>query len=64
MAFVLAAILLVLFVANVTIGAVTGSPIVGNVTEMLVLFTASICFVAGILKREAAERDAQGDDTA
>jgi len=61
MAFVIAAVLLVAFVANVSIGAVTGTPILGNVTEMVLLFTASIAFVAGILKREAAAKRTKKD---
>lgn len=53
MALLVAAVLLAAFVANVTIGAVSGTPVIGNVSEMLILFGASIAFVAGILKREA-----------
>ena len=58
MAFVIAAVLLVAFTGNVTIGAITGTPILGNVSEMIMLFTASIAFVAGILMREAAAKKA------
>ncbi|MEL6205512.1 MAG: hypothetical protein AAFR47_09395 [Pseudomonadota bacterium] len=53
MAFLIAALLLAFFVANVTVGAVTGTPWIGNVAEAIVLFGSSIAFVAGILKREA-----------
>ena len=56
MAFVIAALLLLAFVANVTMGAVMRAPIFGNVIEMLVLFGASIAFVAGILRAEAREK--------
>ncbi len=56
MPFIVAGVLLALFVANVTIGAISAAPIVGNVAEMLILFAASIFFVAGILQREAAEK--------
>ena len=58
MAFGIAAVLLVAFTGNVVIGAVTGTPIVGNVSEMIMLFSASIAFVAGILMREAAAKKA------
>ena len=63
MAFVIAAALLVAFTGNVVIGAVTGTPIVGNVSEMIMLFSASIAFVAGILMREAAAKKANENDT-
>ncbi len=49
----ISACLFAIFAANVVLGAVTGSPILGDVPEMLVLFAASIAFVAVILQREA-----------
>ena len=49
----ISAILFALFAGNVVLGATTGSPILGDVSEMLVLFAASIAFVAEILRREA-----------
>lgn len=48
--------LFIVFFANVVLGALTGSPILGDVPEMLILFAASICFVAAILRREAEAR--------
>lgn len=56
MAFIIALILLSTFVANVVIGAVSNAPLVGNVTEMIVLLLASVAFVAGILQREAQDK--------
>lgn len=56
MAFLIAAVLLAAFFANVVFGAISGTPIVGNVVEMLVLFGASIAFVAGILRQEAKQK--------
>jgi hypothetical protein len=53
MPFLLAAILLAAFIGNVILGATSNSAILGNVGEMLVLLTASIMFVTGILKKEA-----------
>lgn len=53
MPFFIAAILLAAFIANVILGASSNSAILGNVGEMLLLLTASIVFVVGILKKEA-----------
>lgn len=53
MALLLAALLVVVFVANVAIGSVSGDPILGNVAEMLLLFGASGLFVVTVLKKEA-----------
>jgi len=38
---------------NVLLGAVTGSPILGDIPEMLVLVVSTLFFVVAILKREA-----------
>ena len=62
MAFIAALILLAAFIANVAIGAIGDSPLVGNVTEMIMLLLASIAFVIGILQREARERTTRKDD--
>ncbi|WP_293573033.1 hypothetical protein [Phaeobacter sp.] len=53
MPFVIAAVLLVAFVANVVTGAVGDAPFVGIVSEMLILFGAAIAFSVGILRSEA-----------
>lgn len=53
MAFFAAAILLAAFTGNVVLGASSNSAILGNVGEMLLLLSASILFVIGILKKEA-----------
>ena len=57
MTLTISAILFAVFAANVLLGAVTGSPVLGDVSEMLVLFAASIAFVAEILRREARAED-------
>ena len=58
MSIIIAVLCLLAFVANVAIGAITGTPPVDNlVAEMLTLFAASIAFVVFILKREAQERE-------
>ena len=56
MALLAACLLFLAFVGNVVMGAVTGSPVVGDVPEALILFAASIAFVAEILRREAAAK--------
>lgn len=55
MAFIAALLLLAAFIANVVIGAIGDGPLVGNVTEMIMLLLASMAFVVGILQREARE---------
>lgn len=55
-----AAILALAFIANVVYGSLTGVALLSDVTEMLVLFAASILFVIEILRREAAEQDKSG----
>lgn len=64
MAFIIALISFLAFTANVAIGAIGDGPLVGNVTELLMLMSASICFVVGILQREAqAKKGAKLPDT-
>ena len=47
----------VVFFGNVSMGAAgLGAPL-GDVAEMLTLFAAAVLFVAGVLVREARERD-------
>ena len=58
MILIASAIVFALYFANVTLGAFTGSAMLGDVGEMLVLFVATILFVVAILKKEA-ERDAK-----
>jgi len=48
--------LFAVFVLNVTMGSITGTPLIGIVGEMLLLFAASIAFVIAVLKREAREK--------
>ncbi|MFY0624290.1 MAG: hypothetical protein JXQ89_21640 [Pelagimonas sp.] len=50
----------VAFFVNVTMGAFGNGGVLGDVGEMIVLFTASILFVAGILKREADHKNKNG----
>ena len=52
----LALVLFAIFVTNVSIGSFGGSPFLGIVGEMLLLFAASISFVAAVLRREANEK--------
>ncbi|QGY00217.1 hypothetical protein EI983_18880 [Roseovarius faecimaris] len=59
MPYVIALVLLVMFVGNVVIGAVGQAPVVGIVAEMLILFGAAIAFSVGILRSEAREKSKQ-----
>lgn len=52
----IAAVLFVAFVLNVSIGSIGGTPLLGNVGEMMLLFGVSIAFTASVLKREENER--------
>lgn len=56
MALILASILFGVFVINVAMGALADMRFLTDVTEMLLLFAASIAFVAAILKQEAASK--------
>ncbi|NBR02642.1 MAG: hypothetical protein EBT94_05880 [Alphaproteobacteria bacterium] len=49
------------FASNVVIGSVTRTPFLNDVSEMLVLLTAAILFVAAILKKEAESKERQPD---
>ncbi len=53
-------VLFAVFAANVALGASTGSPFLGDVGEMLVLFAASALFVVAILKKEADRKGKNG----
>lgn len=59
MPYLIALALVALFTGNVVIGAVGDAPIVGNVTEMVILFAAAIAFSVGILRSEAREKSDQ-----
>lgn len=48
------------FFANVALGAFGGGGFLNDVGEMLVLFAASVLFVAAILKREADHKKNNG----
>ena len=56
----LSLLLFVAFASNVAIGAATGTPIIGDIGEMLVLFSASAVFVVAILKKEADRKNGDG----
>ncbi len=59
--FLLAAVtVFAVFFANVALGAFGGGGFLSDVGEMLVLFAASILFVAAILKREADHKNRNG----
>lgn len=54
-----AGVLLALFVANIALGAAKAGVFLGDVGEMLVLFGASVLFVAAILRMERIQRGPQ-----
>ncbi len=53
MAMGIAVILFAAYFLNVLLGAVTSSPLIGDIPEMLVLLVSTLFFVVAILKREA-----------
>lgn len=53
-------IVFAIYFANVAMGAFSGTTVFGDVSEMLVLFTASILFVIAILGKEADRQDNSG----
>ena len=59
MALWIAIVLFGAYVADVFIGATAGGSFLNDVQEMLVLFAASIAFVAAILRRERLAREQQ-----
>lgn len=61
MALLISGVLFAAFFGNVMLGAFSGSPILNDVQEMLLLFAASIAFVAAILKREAQAKAEKND---
>lgn len=62
MPYFVAAALSLAFVVNVTIGAITKSPPVSNVMEMMLLFGAAIAFSIGILRSEALQKSGDSQD--
>lgn len=54
---IVSVVCLAIFVVNVAVGSIAGSPPLGNVAEMVLLFAASIFFVVHLLKCEAREND-------
>ncbi len=56
MPYFIALILLLAFIGNVVSGAVGSAPVVGIVTEMLILAGAAVAFSVGILRSEAREK--------
>jgi len=53
-------VVFVMYFANVALGAFASAAFLGDVGEMLVLFTASILFVVAILQKEAARKNKDG----
>jgi hypothetical protein len=51
-----------IYTLNVVVGSVSGTTFLGGVGEMLLLLAASVAFVGGILRREAAEQQRNQDN--
>lgn len=49
-----------IYFANVAMGAFAGAAFLSDVSEMLVLFAASILFVVAILRKEADRKNKNG----
>lgn len=62
MAYCVSLMLVIGFIANVTVGAFAGSAPLDNVAEMLILLVASIAFSVGILQSEATARSSEAAD--
>jgi hypothetical protein len=60
MALLAAVIFFAVFVSNVALGALADGAFMGDVSEMLVLLCASVCFVVAILRAERRARDNNG----
>mgnify|MGYP003625377731 CR=1 FL=1 len=58
----LAAGFFAVYTINVVVGSLNGAAFLGGVGELLLLLAASIAFVGGILRREAAEKRQIEDD--
>ncbi|GAB5511323.1 MAG: hypothetical protein Rhims3KO_27240 [Hyphomicrobiales bacterium] len=56
MMLILACVCLVAFTLNVSVGSITGTAFLGNVSEMLLLLAFAICFSVAVLQREAKAR--------
>lgn len=53
MMLIAAGVLFAAFVINVTMGSITGSAVLSDVHEMILLFITAICFSAAVLRKEA-----------
>lgn len=60
MTLIIAALFFVIFVINVAVGSAGGPAFLSDIEEMLMLFAASVFFVAAILKKEAAAKGRNG----
>lgn len=63
-AFALALLFFAVFAINVALGAFRAGVFLNDLSEMLTLFAAVICFVVGILARAAARDPSQAKQTA
>ena len=59
---VLSIMLFLVFATNVGLGSFGSTPFLGDIGEMLLLFSAAISFVVAILQRESAAQDLKKQD--
>ena len=63
MILIASAIVFAFYFANVSLGAFSGSAVLGDVGEMLLLFVATILFVVAILKEERERERERAKDS-
>lgn len=56
--------LFVAFFTNVSLGAAGREQLLGDLSELLVLGAAAVCFVIGVLQKEAQAQNNAADDSA
>lgn len=59
MMLIAAGVLFAAFVINVTMGSITGSAVLSDVQEMILLLITAVCFSAAVLHREAKARKSE-----
>lgn len=59
MMLIAAGVLFAAFVINVTMGSITGSAVLSDVQEMILLLITAICFSAAVLNQEAKAKKSE-----
>jgi hypothetical protein len=53
MMLILAGVFFIAFTLNVSMGSITGSAVLSDVQEMILLFVTATCFAVAVLQKEA-----------